>query len=138
MSATTQPRSATWARTAGVTFAVNLAIVGCLWWGGALSWVYWMACMPLCVGLAAFQLMFGVAALVVGIRERRTAGGAGIAARVIGAFATLAAIPGLFVAAMGMLLGMGGGWGRPLRARGRQVHPALREGADWEQGERPD
>jgi hypothetical protein len=33
---------------------------------------------------------------------------------------------------------MGGAWGRPLRVRGRQLHPELREGADWTQGERPD
>lgn len=32
----------------------------------------------------------------------------------------------------------GGAWGRPLRIRGRQLHPELRVGSDWTQGERPD
>lgn len=31
----------------------------------------------------------------------------------------------------------GGGWGRPLRIHGRQVHPELREGSDWSRGARP-
>src|SRR5215510_1039070 len=35
------------------------------------------------------------------------------------------------------LLAAGGGWGRPLRVRGRQLHPELREGSDWTAGERP-
>jgi hypothetical protein len=33
---------------------------------------------------------------------------------------------------------MGGGWGRPLRVRGRQIHPELRCGSDWTAGDRPD
>jgi hypothetical protein len=32
----------------------------------------------------------------------------------------------------------GGAWGRPLRVRGRQLHPELRLGSDWTQGDRPD
>jgi hypothetical protein len=31
----------------------------------------------------------------------------------------------------------GSGWGRPLRIRGRQLHPNLRAGADWTWGDRP-
>jgi hypothetical protein len=31
----------------------------------------------------------------------------------------------------------GGAWGRPLRIRGRQRWPQLREGSDWTRGERP-
>jgi hypothetical protein len=34
--------------------------------------------------------------------------------------------------------GLGGAWGRPLRVRGRQLHPSLTEGADWTHGPRPD
>jgi hypothetical protein len=33
---------------------------------------------------------------------------------------------------------LGGAWGRPLRVRGRQLHPELRLGSDWTQGDRPD
>jgi hypothetical protein len=43
--------------------------------------------------------------------------------------------------AVGIFLGAlaaGGGWGRPLRVRGRQTHPELRAGTDWTRGERPD
>jgi hypothetical protein len=36
------------------------------------------------------------------------------------------------------LFAMGGAWGRPLRVRGRQVHPELRSGSDWTAGDRPD
>jgi hypothetical protein len=36
----------------------------------------------------------------------------------------------------GLLLG--GAWGRPLRLRGRVLHPELRDGSDWTLGERPD
>lgn len=32
----------------------------------------------------------------------------------------------------------GGAWGRPLRIRGRQLHPELREGSDWTRGLQPD
>jgi hypothetical protein len=34
--------------------------------------------------------------------------------------------------------GFGGAWGRPLRIRGRQLHPSLTEGADWTAGPQPD
>lgn len=44
-----------------------------------------------------------------------------------------------FVSAMvGLFLVGGAGWGRPLRIRGRQLHPDLREGSDWTKGPRPD
>jgi hypothetical protein len=32
----------------------------------------------------------------------------------------------------------GGAWGRPLRLRGKVLHPQLRAGADWTRGARPD
>jgi len=54
----------------------------------------------------------------------------------LGAFATFAGwIGGLVVA--GFARG-GGAWGRPLRARGRQLHPELTLGTDWARGLRPD
>lgn len=34
--------------------------------------------------------------------------------------------------------GFGGAWGRPLRVRGKQLHPSLTEGSDWTAGPRPD
>jgi hypothetical protein len=49
-----------------------------------------------------------------------------------------APIIGLFSFFLLVMAGLGGGWGRPLRIRGRQLHPELREGADWTSGDRPD
>lgn len=37
-----------------------------------------------------------------------------------------------------IFIGLGGAWGRPLRIRGRQLHPELREGSDWTRGLQPD
>lgn len=44
------------------------------------------------------------------------------------------------VCALGELIPimMGAAWGRPLRIKGRQLHPDLREGSDWTKGARPD
>jgi hypothetical protein len=50
----------------------------------------------------------------------------GIAAIVLGALALVA------------LSALGGAWGRPLRLRGRILHPSLRKGSDWTRGARPD
>lgn len=36
------------------------------------------------------------------------------------------------------VLAMGAAWGRPLRVRGQQLHPELRQGADWTRGATPD
>jgi hypothetical protein len=60
------------------------------------------------------------------------------ASRLAGILASVAApVIGVF-SLFGLLLSFGGGWGRPLRVRGRQLHPELREGADWTSGDRPD
>jgi hypothetical protein len=43
------------------------------------------------------------------------------------------------VALLTLLVGLGGGgWGRPLRVRGRQLHSGLREGSDWTSGPLPE
>ncbi|MEZ0223826.1 MAG: hypothetical protein ACAH83_04675 [Alphaproteobacteria bacterium] len=44
----------------------------------------------------------------------------------------------VFAAAGFLPLLAGAGWGRPLRIKGRQLHPDLREGSDWTKGDRPD
>lgn len=84
--------------------------------------------------LAFGQLVAGIVALVSGIRNKR------FVAATVGTFAFLGAIAGwvggfalLFMGAMA-----GGAWGRPLRIRGRQVHPELKAGSDWTRGDRPD
>jgi hypothetical protein len=42
------------------------------------------------------------------------------------------------LAGLAYVLINGGGWGRPLRIRGRQLHPELGEGSDWTRGLKPD
>ncbi len=93
--------------------------------------------------LAALQFAIGLGAciaFIVGI-VRRPAGG-GTVLGVFGAFVGIVVAAG---APVGWVLGMaasalrgGGAWGRPLRVRGRQLHPELREGSDWTAGDRPD
>ena len=90
--------------------------------------------------LGVVQAVVALVALLFGLLRLCGVGGGGMPARLHGLVAMVAAAPPLFVGAIGALFlgGYGGGWGRPLRVRGRQVHPELREGADWEHGERPD
>jgi hypothetical protein len=93
--------------------------------------------------LALAQVVCGVAAVVLGIRERRETRGASGLGPAIGGGVAAAVVPVGVGAALWTLAMLGealagGAWGRPLRVRGRQVHPELREGSDWTQGERPD
>jgi hypothetical protein len=88
--------------------------------------------------LGVVQAVIALVALLFGLLRLCGVGGGGMQARLHGLLAMVAAAPPLFVGAIGALFLGGGGWGRPLRVRGRQVHPELREGADWEHGERPD
>jgi hypothetical protein len=82
--------------------------------------------------LAFAQLVCGIVAIVFGVRSQR------VGATVTGVLAAVGAVAGGFLGLVGMALGAAGGaWGRPLRVRGRQLHPTLRNGADWTAGERP-
>src|SRR5690349_5408928 len=82
--------------------------------------------------LAAAQLACGITAIVLGAKSKR------VGAIVAGSISTVGAVAGGFLGLLGFALGAGGGaWGRPLRVRGRQLHPTLREGADWTSGPRP-
>lgn len=90
--------------------------------------------------LAAGQLIIGLVAVVLGIRRQmKVGGGSGIAFAIISGLAALGAPLGWVggVAVLG-LSGLGGAWGRPLRVRGRQLHPELKFGSDWTRGDRPD
>ena len=88
-------------------------------------------------GLALAQFGFAVAAIVTGILALRGKQG-GLGPLLLGILSMLGAPLGWFggILAIG-LSGLGGAWGRPLRVRGRQLHPNLRDGADWTRGERP-
>lgn len=124
-------------------------------------WLRWaLAILPLQFGLFwlavgsanrpfAGTLLFAFAALaLVQTALFLIASGAGVRAhrhhgRGLGAAAAglLGACGALVTGCYGLLFGLfaaGGGWGRPLRVRGRQRHPALRPGADWARGARPD
>lgn len=78
------------------------------------------------------QLVLGVLAVIWGRKSLS-------ASRPVGAFAAgVAALELAVVTVLPFLFGgMGGAWGRPLRIRGRQVHPNLRQGSDWTRGQRP-
>lgn len=127
-----------WARIALGILPVNLGV----WWL-AVSLGYGHerlvgALLILFTLLAVAQLVFIVTATVSAIRLRRATGRSGIGPGVLG---VLGAAGALVTWATGILVGIlaaGGGWGRPLRVRGRQTHPGLRAGADWTRGERPD
>jgi hypothetical protein len=58
----------------------------------------------------------------------------------MGVFGLIGAVSGWALGMLGFVLGsgMGGAWGRPLRVRGKQLHPNLREGSDWTAGDRPE
>ncbi|HZN39536.1 MAG TPA: hypothetical protein VFD82_12080 [Planctomycetota bacterium] len=88
-------------------------------------------------GLLLLQVVLGIGAIVAGVRSHRVSGH-GYGAAAVGALAALTAVAtwmgGIFLAA----LAFGSAWGRPLRVRGRQIHPELRSGSDWTAGDRPD
>jgi hypothetical protein len=97
----------------------------------------WLALFSL---LALGQLITGFVALVAGVRHRIKHGTGGVVTAVFGGLASLGALVGGAGGFFAMALSSAGGgaWGRPLRVRGRQLHPELKEGSDWTRGARPD
>ncbi|MCA9684173.1 MAG: hypothetical protein KC457_18400, partial [Myxococcales bacterium] len=74
-------------------------------------------------GLAVLQFCLGVAAIVYASRSVRAAR-KGVGTVVVGSLMSLGAPVGWLLGMVGIgLSGMGGAWGRPLRIRGRQLHP---------------
>lgn len=100
-----------------------------------------MGWLLLFTALAFLQFGTGVAAIVTGLINRKKSGGSAVPPLIMGILGILGAISGWV---MGILFaaiaagGAGGAWGRPLRVRGRQLHPELKEGSDWTEGARPD
>jgi hypothetical protein len=100
---------------------------------------------PVFLLLCVTQLILGVVAIVGGARDHARAkeqgaprGGA-VGRIILSVLVTLGAPLGAFLGFVGFFAGaMGGAWGRPLRIKGRQLHPELREGADWAAGGTPD
>jgi hypothetical protein len=88
--------------------------------------------------LALVQLVAGCVAVVSRLRARRKEPVPGLAPVALGVVAAMGAPLGWVLGAFGFAASaMGGAWGRPLRIKGRQVHPELRDGADWTSGARP-
>jgi hypothetical protein len=95
--------------------------------------------------LGIVQLVVGtLSATLAAIEARRKQpGGARLGMILWAIFAGLVGLGGPVGVALGwwvmigIALGSGGAWGRPLRVRGRQLHPELKDGADWTRGARP-
>lgn len=94
--------------------------------------------------LALAQLIAGIVAFVQGIRlvgranREKHSSGPAVTRIVAGLLASLGAIAGWVGGVLLVAIGStGGGWGRPLRVKGKQLHPELKEGADWTAGDRP-
>lgn len=100
---------------------------------------------PVFYGLCLVQLVLGVWGLVNGVRQAGLKNAtdtqrlSGILGVFVGVATAIGAPVGLFLGIAGYsMAGIGGAWGRPLRVRGKQLHPELKEGADWTAGSRPD
>jgi hypothetical protein len=94
--------------------------------------------------LALLQFFTGGAAAACGIvhaARRSTTGAVKIWSIVLAVVAVLVALGGplaIFLVFVGEAIGSAGGaWGRPLRVRGRILHPGLSAGSDWTRGRRP-
>lgn len=97
------------------------------------------------VVLAGLQFVLGVSSTVLAIvYYRRARPGMGMRIMTVFAafFGTAVGLGGPIGLALAYMAesfarGLGGAWGRPLRVRGRVLHPKLRRGSDWTQGAQP-
>lgn len=107
---------------------------------GAMSLAVWLAMLA----LMAFQVSSGIIAFVFALRAHKLeASRSNTAAAVLGALLVVwtpmvKLITIIGIIGMGASHGFGGAWGRPLRVRGRQLHPTLTAGSNWTRGARPD
>lgn len=89
--------------------------------------------------IALAQFVAGILAIVWTRKARKQGALMGTGTAWGGGFLALLAPVGWFFGVVVQGLGsMGGAWGRPLRVRGRQLHPTLRKGSTWTRGARPD
>lgn len=90
--------------------------------------------------LALAQLVLGIWAVVLALRFRAAAGRGGIGMAIGFGLVGLGGPVGLGLVLLGIAMASvgGGAWGRPLRVRGRILHPELRRGSDWSRGAAPD
>lgn len=109
-------------------------------------WLYAASPTALFYTLASLQLVLGLASAVLGIvywiRAKPSTGVKvglifwAIGASLVGLGGPVGMLFARFAEGASAVM-LGGAWGRPLRVRGRQLHPELRHGADWTRGARP-
>jgi len=121
-----------WVKLGALLLPLQLGTLGLIRWfpgrGAGIALLFFVA-------LSAVQLVLGLIALGVGLARRtRTGLGAALSGLLL---ACVGGVGGFF-GVLGALFAGGGAWGRPLRIRGRQLHPELRAGSDWTAGARPD
>lgn len=127
--------------------AALMAVINTVLWMGSFGGSPWNKLLPLFVIVAVLQTGAGAVAAGAGMWFAFSKHAKGWEALLSGSLALLGAmgaIGGVVGGFLGALFwnlnlgGLGGAWGRPLRVKGRQLHPELREGADWTEGDRPD
>src|SRR6185503_5288817 len=133
-------RATTWARASAGVFACGAAYLIVAIVGDFSLW-------PL-VGFAAAQATLGLGAAVLGVVARHdgadTPVGSIIAGITIGLIGAVGVPLWTIIALLAQATyssGAGftfGAWGRPLRIRGRIVHPEVRAGDEWAAGDVPD
>jgi hypothetical protein len=126
-------------KAAKIVLVVNLAILAIAWAGMGAQWLYHPSRThgDILGGVIALAMLAGVFSVLVGL-------GACIQSlfkrRWFLALVNAAAAGGVLFSLPSMMDSVfsGAGWGRPLRIRGRLVHPKLTQGADWASREQPD
>lgn len=130
------------ARKSGiVTFSMFVLGIAVFWTGIAMNQNPFWVLLP----IALVQCIFGIRGVIFGIKAMRRAAtvpASSVAAvMAYGVFALLGLL-GVPLFLLGGALfhsGIGiAGWGRPLRVRGKMVHPSIRVGDEWTRGESPD
>lgn len=125
------------ARTCAITMA---AVILCMVPDTNARFPLFVISSVLAIVLLILGISAGIAKLVFRKNGGQSTDWAGVwglvwvlAAPFLWVLSVLALFQGVSAGAFG-----GGAWGRPLRIRGRQLHPNLRHGSDWTEGERPD
>ncbi len=104
--------------------------------GTSFGLVFLLAAVQFIIGIASATMAFVHYSRTPGFVKRGWAMALGLGAMLVG-FGGVVAVVLLALLLVASVAG-GGAWGRPLRLRGRILHPSLRKGSDWTLGARPD